>query len=175
MEPCGIMAEDLALEKCMAGIDIRHAWSEREMVCSRQGQQYPGTPDGMFQTWGGRLICVQVVRVPIRMEMSAERKRQQLLQTMLTKVSKSSTWLQASRILPQDFVIFCWLPCGISNAVAEQAFALMRLVQEWNPTFSLRLCVPSDASALFPATFARQEKVGVARNRNRTAGASDCW
>mmetsp|Transcript_57901 Transcript_57901/g.161590 ORF Transcript_57901/g.161590 Transcript_57901/m.161590 type:complete len:230 (+) Transcript_57901:345-1034(+) len=124
------------------------------MVRSIDGRHFPGTPDGMFETWDGALTCVQVVRVPLVSELSQVDMRETLVQTVLTKVVKSQMWLRASHVVPEDFVIFCWLPFPVPDAVAEHARASMLRVRELDPRFSLRLRVPADADALFPALFA---------------------
>merc|ERR1712187_424773 len=138
----------------MGGVDVRRTWSERELVRSFGGREFPGTPDGMYESWDGVLTCVQVVRVPLRSSLSLEERQVALSQTILTKVVKSQHWLRASNFAPHDFIIFCWLPFPISNEVAKHAEALMRQVRALDPRFSLRLRVPALANDLFPALFA---------------------
>lgn len=162
LDPYNIRAEELALEECTLGAEVRRTWSEREMVCSFDGRHFPGTPDGMFETWDGALTCVQVVRVPLLAEFDLSALKEALAQTVLTKVVKSQHWLSASHIVPQDFVIFCWLPFAIPEDVSEHAETLMQRVQKLDPRFSLRLRVPAQAGALFPALFASS-----ARERRR--------
>lgn len=142
------------MEACVAGVEVRRSWSEREMVRSFGGGVIPGTPDGMFESWAGDLTCVQVVRVPLVCHMSAEAMRESLEQTLLAKVVKSQQWLRVSRIVPNDFVIFGWLPFAVPEHVTEEAQALMRRVRELDARFSLQLHTPADATILFPAMFA---------------------
>jgi len=72
----------------------------------------------------------------------------------LTKVVKSQQWLRATHYVPKDFVIFCWLPFAIGDAEVEHAERLMERVRQLDHRFSLRLRVPAEAGALFPALFA---------------------
>merc|ERR1740139_1438888 len=128
----------------------------------------PGTPDGMFETWDGALTCVQVVRVPLLAGMSQQCMQEAIAQTMLTKVVKSQQWLRACRVLSCDFVIFCWLPFFIPDEVEVDAEALMEGVRKLDERFSLRLRVPAEAGALFPARFATST-----RERDRKSLESD--
>jgi len=142
------------MAECTRGVEIRRLWPEKEMVCTFGGQMFPGTPDGMFEAWDGTLTCVQVVRVPLTHEMSPEDLQATLAQTVVTKVVKSQHWLRATHVTPVDFVVFCWLPFAIPEAVADSAEALMQRIRMQDPRFSLRLRVPAKAGALFPALFA---------------------
>jgi len=142
------------MAECTRGVEVRRSWSETQMVCSFGGQHFPGTPDGMFEDWEGQLTCVQVVRVPLVRAMDAGSIKDTLSQTVLTKVVKSQRWLRATNMVPSDFVIFCWLPFPVANETAEQAYDLMLRVQKLDPRFSLRLRVPAEPGALFPALFA---------------------
>merc|ERR1712217_258409 len=142
------------MEECTKGLKVRRFWSEKEMVCTFGGHMFPGTPDGMFETWDGELVCVQVVRVPLVPDMSSERLEETLKQTILNKVLKSQQWLRACHVMPHDFVIFCWLPFSIPNAVESGANSLMQRVNKLDPRFSLRLCVPAEPHNLFPGLFA---------------------
>lgn len=153
-DPYNLRAEELALEDCAQGVEIRRTWCEKEMVRSFDGRHFPGTPDGMYETWDGALTCVQVVRVPLVRELSLDAMHEILAYTMLTKVVKSQQWLRASHFEPQDFVIFCWLPFSVEVEVEERAAALMMQVRDLDPRFSLRLRVPAEAGSLFPALFA---------------------
>uniref|UniRef100_A0A7S3RSV5 Uncharacterized protein n=1 Tax=Strombidinopsis acuminata TaxID=141414 RepID=A0A7S3RSV5_9SPIT len=153
-DPYNLRAEELALQECTLGLEIRRTWQEPEMVRSFDGRHFPGTPDGMFETWDGALTCVQVVRVPLLLEYGLSSLKETLAQTVLTKVVKSQQWLSASHIVPQDFVIFCWLPFAIPEDVSEHAETLMQRVRKLDPRFSLRLRLPAKAGALFPAMFA---------------------
>ena len=48
--------------------------------------------DGLrFESWDGRLTCVQVVRVPLVREADASAMQHTLTQTILSKVVKSQT------------------------------------------------------------------------------------
>lgn len=155
-DPYNTQSEELAIAECARGLEVRRMWSEKEMVCSFGGRVFPGTPDGMFETWEGELTCVQVVRVPIVKHMRVEEMQEVLFRTVLTKVVKSQSWLRATHTVPFDFVIFCWLPFSIPDSVAEHNHELMRRVQVLDPRFSLRLRVPAIAGSLFPALFAHQ-------------------
>mmetsp|Transcript_48161 Transcript_48161/g.104874 ORF Transcript_48161/g.104874 Transcript_48161/m.104874 type:complete len:318 (-) Transcript_48161:150-1103(-) len=153
-DPYNVQAEEQALAECMRGMEVRRTWSEQEMVRSFDGRQFSGTPDGMFESWDGALTCVQVVRVPLLSEMSLDEMQSALLQTVVTKIVKSQQWLRVTHVVPADFAIFCWLPFQIPEEVAECAMALMGRVRTLDPRFSLRLRVPAEAGALFPALFA---------------------
>jgi len=128
----------------------------------------PGTPDGMFECWDGALTCVQVVRVPLVAEMRLEEAQEALLQTVLTKVVKSQAWLSATSVMPTDFVIFCWLPFQIDPVLVERTEASMDRIRALDPRFSLRLRVPADAGALFPALFACNYSVEAQRSKSRS-------
>lgn len=153
-DPYNVESEEIAMAECTRGVEVRRMWSEQEMVCTFGGQMFPGTPDGMFEAWDGTLTCVQVVRVPFTREMTARELQDVLCQIVVTKVVKSQHWLHATHVVPVDFIVFCWLPFAISQAVAESADALMERIRKQDPRFSLRLRVPAKAGALFPALFA---------------------
>lgn len=153
-DPHNVRAEELALFECACGVEVRRTWSERDLVRSFDGRHIPGTPDGMFESWSGALTCVQVVRVPLVPDMSESDMRAALVQTILIKVVKSQRWLQATHVVPDDFVIFCWLPLPVPGAIAASADTFMQRVRESDPRFSLRLRLPSEPGALFPAKFA---------------------
>jgi len=157
-DPFNVYAEEQALLECTAGVEVRRVWSELEMVRSFGGQVIPGTPDGMFERWDGSLTCVQVVRVPIVAGMAPGEVQRALTDTILTKVVKSQHWLRCSHVSPQEFIIFCWLPHKIAEDATECGRALMRWVQGRDARFSLRLRLPSDTSALFPALFAHNHE-----------------
>lgn len=142
------------MAECCRGVEIRRTWCETELVRSFGGKLSPGTPDGMFEAWDGALTCVQVVRVPLIAEMDPVGMQETLARTILTKVVKSQQWLRISHVSPEDFVIFCWLPFTIPIDVAQNAEELMERVQDLDSRFSLRLRVPAEAGALFPALFA---------------------
>jgi len=164
-DPFNVRAEELALEDCARGLEVRRTWSECEMVRSFDGRLFPGTPDGMFETWDGALTCVQVVRVPLVAELSVAGMQQTLAHTVLVKVVKSQQWLRASHFAPKDFVIFCWLPFCVPSEVALHAEEKMQQVREVDPRFSLRLRVPAEPGALFPARFASNHDVEAQRAR----------
>lgn len=153
-DPFNLRAEELALQECTLGVEVRRTWSETEMVRSFGGQVTPGTPDGMFEDWSGALTCVQVVRVPLAACFDAQRMEQTLAQTLLTKVVKSQQWLSFTRAMPRDFVIFCWLPFVVPDRVADAAEVLMERIRRLDARFSLRLRVPAAPGTLFPALFA---------------------
>lgn len=167
-DPHNLRAEELALEDCAQGVEVRRTWSEKEMVRSFDGRHFPGTPDGMFENWDGALTCVQVVRVPLIPELSLDGMHETLAHTILTKVVKSQQWLRASHVVPEDFVIFCWLPFTVAQEVVDVAERLMEHVREMDQRFSLRLRVPAEASALFPALFASNHDI----DRQKTRGFS---
>lgn len=162
------------MAECMLGVDVRRVWSERAMVCTFGGHIFPGTPDGMFESWDGTLTCVQVVRVPLVAGMSPEFMQDVLSQILLTKVVKSQQWLRACRVVPHDFVIFCWLPFTIPDSVAEGAELLMSRVRELDSRFSHRLRVPAETGALFPAQFAHVSASRKAVPRKSTSESEVC-
>jgi len=153
-DPYNVCAESLALTECTLGVEVRRTWSEMEMVRSFGGQMSPGTPDGMFESWDGALTCVQVVRVPLVAGLPVVAMQDTLAQTVLAKVVKSQRWLAFTQASPADFVIFCWLPFAVPDAVVEHAEKLMLRIRGLDPRFSLRLRTPEEPSALFPALFA---------------------
>jgi len=159
-----VRAEEQALHECTVGAEVRRLWSELEMVRSFGGHVIPGTPDGMFESWDGSLTCVQVVRVPIVASMTVGEVQRALTGTILTKVVKSQQWLRCSHVSPQEFIIFCWLPHKVPEAAAELGSDLMRWVQGRDARFSLRLRLPSDTSALFPALFAQNHESAERRD-----------
>lgn len=144
------------MAECTLGVEVRRTWSETEMVCSFGGRHFPGTPDGMFESWEGELTCVQVVRVPLVSQMSVSDMQDTLAGTVLVKVVKSQAWLRATHTVLSDFIIFCWLPFPIPSAVAEHVNEMMSRVHKLDPRFSLRLRVPAKPGALFPTLFAQQ-------------------
>eukprot|EP00812_Abedinium_dasypus_P003955 NODE_1489_length_1127_cov_465.610075.p1 GENE.NODE_1489_length_1127_cov_465.610075~~NODE_1489_length_1127_cov_465.610075.p1 ORF type:complete len:319 (+),score=78.10 NODE_1489_length_1127_cov_465.610075:113-958(+) len=111
----------------------------------------------MFETWDGALTCVQVVRVPIVPGLSVASMQEILAQTILVKVVKSQQWLSATHAAPNDFVVFCWLPFPVPDAVVEHAEELLQRLRALDPRFSLRLRVPAEPGSLFPALFATKE------------------
>lgn len=167
-DPYNMRAEELAIDDCSLGVEVRRTWSEAEMVRSFNGGHIPGTPDGMFESWEGALTCVQVVRVPLVRGLDADGMYETLAQTIITKVVKSQQWLHATSVAPGDFIIFCWLPFAVSDAVAVRAHALMEEVRSLDPRFSLRLRVPSEPHSLFPALFACNHDVRIQRARGHT-------
>lgn len=153
------------MQDCTQGVDIRRTWSEKEMVRAIDGRLFPGTPDGMFENWDGALTCVQVVRVPLVPELNLHGMQETLARTITTKVVKSQQWLRASHVVPHDFIIFCWLPFTISKSVAEHAELLMHHIRLLDPRFSLRLRVPAQPGALFPALFAVNYEASLQKAR----------
>lgn len=169
-DPYNLRSEELAMAECARGVELRRVWSEQEMVCSFGGHMFPGTPDGMFESWDGELTCVQVVRVPLVPGMGPDRTQETLAHTILTKVVKSQKWLRACRAVPHDFVIFCWLPFTVPADVVEAVEDLMQRVRKLDPRFSLKLRVPPQPGDLFPARFAY---VHSARSQKRDVQESD--
>mmetsp|Transcript_71783 Transcript_71783/g.186405 ORF Transcript_71783/g.186405 Transcript_71783/m.186405 type:complete len:394 (+) Transcript_71783:130-1311(+) len=174
-DPYNLRAEELAVAECARGVDVRRTWSEQEMVRSFGGQIFPGTPDGVFESWEGALTCVQVVRVPVVADMSPLEMQETLNHTVLVKIVKSQQWLRACNVVPQDFVIFGWLPFMIPDEVVESGQALMQRVQQLDARFSLRLAVPTEPGALFPALFAHgaQSRKAQSDSRSRCISESD--
>jgi len=164
-DPFNLRAEELAMQDCALGVEVRRTWTEQEMVRSFGGQMSPGTPDGMFESWDGDLTCVQVVRVPLVDRADVRSMKVTLTQTVLTKVVKSQSWLRFTQAMPTDFVIFCWLPYCVPEEVTCDAELLMERVRILDPRFSLRLRVPAEPCAIFPALFATNHEV---RERTRT-------
>mmetsp|Transcript_41191 Transcript_41191/g.76586 ORF Transcript_41191/g.76586 Transcript_41191/m.76586 type:complete len:289 (+) Transcript_41191:253-1119(+) len=154
MDPFNLRAEELAMQDCCLGMDVRRTWAEQELVRSFGGRMSPGTPDGMFETWDGRLTCVQVVRVPLVRDADTQAMTRTLTQTILTKVVKSQMWLRFAHVLPDDFIIFCWLPYCIPDDVTQEVEELMSKVRALDPRFSTRLRLPAEPTAIFPALFA---------------------
>jgi len=175
MDPYNLRAEELAVAECARGVDVRRTWSEQEMVRSFGGQIFPGTPDGVFESWEGALTCVQVVRVPVVADMSPLEMQETLNHTVLVKIVKSQQWLRACNVVPHDFVIFCWLPFMIPDEVVESGHALMHRVQQLDARFSLRIAVPAEPGALFPALFAHgvQSRKLQSETRSRCISESD--
>lgn len=165
-DPFNLRAEELALQECTLGVDVRRTWTETEMVRSFGGQMSPGTPDGMFESWDGALTCVQVVRVPLVAESAVCQMQETLAATVVTKVVKSQRWLRFSHAQPQDFVIFCWLPFTIPDEVVEHAEVLMDRIRRQDHRFSLRLRTPTDPSSLFPKLFAKNSGSSSGRSHN---------
>ncbi|CAE8738812.1 unnamed protein product [Polarella glacialis] len=166
-DPFNVRAEELALQECTVGVEVRRTWSEQQLVRSFGGRISAGTPDGMFESWDGTLTCVQVVRVPLLPDSSVSDMQDRLSQTVLTKVVKSQQWLRFTQASPKDFVIFCWLPYCIPDYVVEHAEVLMTRIQRLDARFSLRLRTPKDAPSLFPALFARNRDAA----RKRTSSS----
>jgi len=164
-DPFNLRAEELAMQDCALGVEVRRTWTEQEMVRSFGGQMSPGTPDGMFESWDGDLTCVQVVRVPLVESADVHSMKNTLTQTVLTKVVKSQSWLRFTQATPKDFVIFCWLPYMVPEEVTYDAEQLMQRVQVLDPRFSLRLRTPAEPSSIFPALFATNQEV---REKNRS-------
>jgi hypothetical protein len=160
--PHNVRAEELAIEFCKKqGGEVCREWSEGQMVWNFGGGEVPGTPDGMFEDAMGSLTCVQVVRVPLRPAMAAEEVAETLYQTVLAKVVKSQIWIKSTGIVPQDFVIFCWLPpvgafeeCMRPSEAMVWTEALIWNVRAGGWPFSLKVMVPDEPEALFPRCFA---------------------
>ena len=143
------------MQDCSLGVEVRRMWSEQELVRSFGGRMSPGTPDGMFETWDGRLTCVQVVRVPLVREADTSAMQHTLTQTILAKVVKSQTWLRFVHVMPHDFIIYCWLPYRIPDEVSQHVDVLMSNLRKLDARFSVRLRLPAEPDAIFPALLAR--------------------
>jgi hypothetical protein len=152
------------MEECTKNVEVGKMWSEQDMVYSFGGGEIPGTPDGMFEDTAGRLTCVQVVRVPVLADMSSSVLADRMLETVLTKVLKSQAWMKATRIVPDDFVVFCWLlPLGRPRDLAvalRHSRSLIKRVRSGGWPFSLHVTVPDEPEKLFPSQFARHWRNG---------------
>jgi len=153
------------MEECTKNVEVGKRWSEQDMVYSFGGGEIPGTPDGMFEDTAGRLTCVQVVRVPVLADMSSSVLADRMLETVLTKVLKSQAWMKATRIVPDNFVVFCWLlPLGRPRDIAvalHHSRSLIKRVRSGGWPFSLHVTVPDEPEMLFPSQFARNWRHGV--------------
>lgn len=147
-------AEALAMEECMRGAGVCRTWSEQEMLCSFGGKEVPGTPDFMYEDAHGVLTCGQVVRVPILPGMTRTLISETIYCTVLAKLVKSQVWMKSCYIVPQEFIIFLWLPFIIHRRRKRLAEALASQVQSEGWPFHLRFAVPEDSEALFPSMFA---------------------
>lgn len=165
-DPFNLRAEEMAMDDCCLGLEVRRTWSEQELVRSFGGQMPPGTPDGMFETWDGTLTCVQVVRVPLVKGTEIASLQHTLTQTILCKIVKSQTWLRFSSVSPHEFIIFCWLPFGVPDAVMAQVDTLMSRVRLIDHRFVARLRLPAEPGMIFPALFACNHDVSSTRSRS---------
>lgn len=156
----------------MQGVDVRREWTEKQMVCSFGGGMCPGTPDGMYEDWEGRLTCVQVVRVPLSPSMSPVEMEEVFYQTVLAKLVKSQKWMLSTQTMPDEFIIFCWLPFPSPEGTGDRAQALIEKVRGDGWPFCLRARLPAEPGALFPAMFAwrgaGREGGSEGRGRGRT-------
>ncbi|CAE7949093.1 thrC [Symbiodinium sp. KB8] len=171
-DPFNVRAEELAMQDCSLGVEVRRMWSEQELVRSFGGRMSPGTPDGMFETWDGRLTCVQVVRVPLVREADTSAMQHTLTQTILAKVVKSQTWLRFVHVMPHDFIIYCWLPYRIPDEVSQHVDVLMSNLRKLDARFSVRLRLPAEPDAIFPALFASNYEERL-RLRSRSLSETD--
>ena len=171
LDPFNVRSEEMALEDCSHGLEVRRTWSEQELVRSFGGQMPPGTPDGMFETWDGTLTCVQVVRVPLVKGADHAAMQHTLTQTILCKVVKSQSWLRSSSIAPHDFIIFCWLPFEIPELVRSHIEELMSRVRMLDHRFFARLRLPAEPHMIFPTLFACNHDSIL--NRSRSLSESD--
>mmetsp|Transcript_83084 Transcript_83084/g.144296 ORF Transcript_83084/g.144296 Transcript_83084/m.144296 type:complete len:345 (+) Transcript_83084:58-1092(+) len=155
-----VLAEELAMQHCMQGFDVRRELSEIDMVVTSCGSMIQGTPDGGFIDSDELLRLVQVVRVPLLPEMDEDEVADVLYHTVLTKIVKSQAWMKQTCTLPHDFIIFCWLPpVGAYEAFTEQSEALIWTeALLWNVRaggwpFSFILEIPPAPGEIFPANF----------------------
>lgn len=172
-DPYNMRAEELALEECMRGVDVRRTWTERQMVVTFGGMMMPGTPDGMFEDWNNDLTCVQVVRVPITPSMDMHEVNEVLYQTVLTKVIKSQAWLIATKNHPRYFIIFCWLPHlpgGYAEVSGERTQALLERLRNDGWPFYVRAMVADRRDDLFPAKFAFNQTCQEGHDANSQQG-----
>lgn len=160
-DPHNVRAEELAMEKCMQDCHVQRRWSEQQMVVTFGGGEVAGTPDGMFEDADGSLFCVQVVRMPVLPEMIFQTMAAQIYEVVLTKLVKSMQWMKYTRIVPRDFVIFCWfLPLLRKRDLAaalQRPRALIKRVRGDGWPFSLRLAVAEQPDMLFPLKFAHEQ------------------
>merc|ERR1740121_1834938 len=138
----------------MRGLDIRREWSESQMLTAFGGMNIPGTPDGMYEDWDGRVTCVQVVRVPFSRSMRVAELEEVYYRIVLVKAYKSQIWMRATRMVPHEFIIFTWLPFDTPEGLGGRAQQLIKGLQDQGWPFKLRCMIPEDSSALFPARFA---------------------
>lgn len=139
-----------------------------------------GTPDGMFEDHSGELTCVQVVRAPIRADMTPEHATEILYETVLTKVYKSQHWMKATHILPTNFIIFCWVPpltTGTWDKCGDTVDLLMEKLRAEGWPFYVKLMEPTMPGELFPARFACRSAAQAGRAadllRKRTSTISE--
>mmetsp|Transcript_64999 Transcript_64999/g.119664 ORF Transcript_64999/g.119664 Transcript_64999/m.119664 type:complete len:333 (+) Transcript_64999:83-1081(+) len=160
----GAYNEEVAMNLCMQGLNVRRKWLESDLVWYSNGGILPGTPDGMFDyqdpdSLSTKRVCVQIVRVPLTTCMNHDEQWQVLKQTILTKIIKSQQWLHASRTLSHRFVIFCWLPYHVLPETEFLALSLISDVQtDKDSRFSLRLEVPETEGDVFPSSFNARKK-----------------
>jgi hypothetical protein len=161
-DPFNVRAEELAVEQCQKGFNVEQQLNETDMLVTSCGCLIPGTPDGGFVDSNGDLTLVQVVRVPLLPDMDADTVGDVLYSTVLAKVVKSQQWMKATRTLPREFIIFCWLPpVGAYQTCLEQSDALlwtealMWNVREGGWPFTLKVVdsVPFDPGSIFPMNF----------------------
>lgn len=164
-DPSNVLAEQLAMQRCMQGFDVVQEMSEVELLVTSCGHMIPGTPDGGFIDSDGLMRLIQVVRVPLLPGMDADEVADTLHDTVLTKIVKSQAWMKQTGILPHDFVIFCWLPpVGAYEVCMEQSDAmlwteaLMSNVRSGGWPFSLRVETPPDPADMFPTFFAKNSR-----------------
>lgn len=155
-----VRAEELALKQCQKGFVVKKEFMETDMLVTSCGDHIQGTPDGGFIDSEGRLRLVQVVRVPLLPEMTADTVGNTLYDTVLAKIVKSQAWMRATCTFPYEFIIFCWLPAvGAYRECLEHSDALLwteALI--WNVCnggwpFLLKINVPNDEDHLFPQNF----------------------
>lgn len=164
-DPYNVRAEQLAMEQCKHGISVKKELFETDLVTTWSGSMIPGTPDGGFWDADDLLWLVQVVRVPLRPEMSCDEVVDVLFETVLTKMVKSQAWMKQTCTLPHVFIIFCWLPPVGAYEVCLEALqnsdallwleALLLNVQSGGWPFRLQVEVPGDPGGIFPAGFGK--------------------
>jgi hypothetical protein len=153
-DPYNMRAEALAAEMCMRGAGSLRTWSEQDMVFTFGGGEVPGTPDFMYEDANGILTFGQVVRVPLVRGMSRTMISETIYCTVLTKLVKSQVWMKSCCIMPNEFIIFLWLPFFVHKRRKKLAEALAIEVQSTGWPFHLRFAVPDHPEALFPPMFA---------------------
>lgn len=186
-----VRAEELAMHECQKGYVVERELTETEMVTTSCGSLIPGTPDGGFINSEGKLRLVQVVRVPLLPEMSADTVGDTLYETVLTKVVKSQMWMkemctfsytrQRNGALKacieayghelQEFIIFCWLPAvGAYRECLRQSDsllwseALIANVRSGGWPFALKMMVPAERDNLFPESFGLRNERRTKKN-----------
>lgn len=65
-------------------------------------------------------------------------------------------WMKSTHTVPDEFIIFLWLPFQTMEGTGEKAQALIEKCRQHGWPFVLRCKVPAEPGALFPLMFAWQ-------------------